>query len=486
MTSDRHGKEMGSQVRRLAKNAMALVAGGIVAQLVMTLLEVLIARKLGAEAYGIFVTAYAWTVLGSILMGLGTAMWTIQEGSRDQGRIPLLLGSGLSISAVVFVGLYLLLCLVVWTVAPDPILTFLLILLPYGLILCLQTNLASVFSCYQTMQVNALFQGIAPVGILAVYFVFSASDLSLEDVGLAYVIGGGIVTGAWLVYTLRKVRPRVSAASIRDVLRSSNQYALSNVLGHIYYRVDIIMLSALAGIREAGIYAAAFKLVELVFKVAVVAGRVFAPAIFKASHEPGKSFQVFASMMTRFMAIAGLVAGVATFILAEEIILLLFGETYLASASVLRILGGVMVTRCMMVALQLLLSSIDLHSRRVACMAVTVVAHIAINAALIPRLGAVGAAWAALASGALLILLYALSASKQREFRFLRWLLMPSCLAVAIAVTVSVPPFLLDVNVVLRAAISISVFLAGLLALGFVRPDEIRFVLRSVLPNGSR
>ena len=83
---------MGSQVKRLAQNAMALVAGGIVAQLVFTLLEVLVARKLGAEAYGVFVTAYAWSLIGSVVMGLGTGMWTIQEGSRDHARIPTLLG----------------------------------------------------------------------------------------------------------------------------------------------------------------------------------------------------------------------------------------------------------------------------------------------------------------------------------------------------------------------------------------------------------
>jgi O-antigen/teichoic acid export membrane protein len=475
--TNHHAKDMGSQVQRLARNAVALVAGGIVAQLVVTLLEVLIARKLGAEAYGVFVTAYAWAVLGSILMGLGTAMFTIQEGSRDHDCIPKLLGTGLTVSFVVFGGLYVLLGIANQALPANPVLAFLLIMLPYGLILSLQTSLGAVFSCYQTMTVNGVFQGLAPVGILIVYFLFAADDLSLEDVGLAFVIGGGIVTGAWLFYTFRRVRPQVSLQNVGEVLRSSNQYALSNILGQIYYRTDVVMLSALAGIREAGIYAAAFKLVELVFKVAVVAGRVFAPAIFKASHEPGKAYQVFASMMTRFMAIAGLAAGVGAFILAEEVIVLLFGESYVASIPVLRILAGVMATRCMMVALQLLLSSVDLHFRRVACLGVTVVVHVAANAVLIPMLGAEGAAWATLFSSTLLILLYAFSSSQRREFHFQRWLLMPSCLAALVAVAALIA----DVNAFVSAVVSVSVFLVGLLAIGFVRGDEIRFVLRSVL-----
>ena len=42
-----------------------------------------------------------------------------------------------------------------------------------------------------------------------------------------------------------------------------------------------------------------------------------------------------------------------------------------------------------------------------------------------------------------------------------------------------------DVNAFVAAVLSVSVFLACLLATGFVRRDEIRFVLRSVLPTGT-
>lgn len=473
--------DMGSQVQRLAQNAIALVAGGIVAQLVFVLVEVLIARKLGAEAYGVFVTAYAWSVLASIAMGLGTAMWTVQEGSRDYGRIPNLLGSSLIVSTVFFALIYLLVAAANRLFPPNAILALLLILLPYGLILSVQAALGAVYSCYQTMLVNGLFQGAAPVGILVAYLLVAAGDVSLEGIGLSYVIGAGLVTGAWVLLTLRRVRPQFHPANAWEMLKHSNQYAVSNLLGHVYFRADVVMLSALAGIREAGIYAAAYKLVELVSKVAVVAGRVFAPAIFKASHEPGSAYQIFSSMMTRFMAISGLVAGVTAFILAEDLIILMYGESYAASVSILRILGGVMATRCMMVPLQLLLSSADLHFRRVAGLGVAVAANLACNALLIPRYGAEGAAWAGLFSGVLLIVVYAVW-SGRREFQFRRWLLVPTILAAGIAAAA----FIADMNAFALALIAVSAFLVALLVIGFVRGDEIHFVLRSLLPKRSR
>ncbi|HEX7062210.1 MAG TPA: oligosaccharide flippase family protein [Woeseiaceae bacterium] len=481
MTSDR-AMDMKSQVRRLAQNAMALTAGGIVAQLVFTLVEVLIARKLGAASYGVFVTAYAWSVLGSIAMGLGTGMWTVQEGSRDHARIPALFGASLSVLGVGFALLYLGVLAAHALFPGNAVVALLLLLLPYGLILGLQTTLASVYSCYQTMAINGLFQGAAPLGILVVWLLLPRDGISLEHVGFAYVIGGAAVTAGWLAFTLKRVRPKFELAATLDVLKRSNQYAISNLLSQIYFRTDVVMLSAIGGIREAGIYAAAYKLVELVSKTAVVAGRVFAPAIFKASHEPGKAYRVFSSMMTRFMAIAGLVAGVTAFILADELIELLFGESFVASASVLRILGGVMATRCMMVPLQLLLSSADLHFRRVAALGTVVAANIAANAILIPLYGAEGAAWAALLSGALLITLYAVSSSGRRELEFRRWLLTPTIIAAAIAGLAVVT----DINAFALAPLAVAIFLIGLILVGFVRGDEILFVLRSLLARGSR
>lgn len=475
------GNRMGSQVQRLAYNALALVTGGVVAQLVFTLVEVLIARKLGADSYGVFVTAYSWTVLASTIMGHGMALWTVQEGSRNHDRIPALLGSSLVAGAAIFAVMYAALVAAVYWLEPNPVLAFLLVLLPYGLVLATQTNLGAAYSCCQTMQINAWFQALAPLAILVFCFAWARGELALEDVGRAYVVGGGIVTAAWLALAFRRFRPTFSARHALETAWSSNQYALTNLLGNVFYRTDVVMLSALAGVREAGIYAAAYKLVELVLKFAVVAGRVFAPALFKASHEPGKAYLVFASMMTRFLAVAGLAAGVASFILAEELIRLLFGEGYAASVPVLRILGGVMATRGMMVALQLLLSSVDLHFRRVASLGVTVVANIVANAVLIPLLGAQGAAWAGLFSGALLIVLYAVSCAGRQDFRFVQWLLVPSVMAIAIATAAP----LLGMNAFVTAVLSLSVLAAGLLLTGFVRGDEIRFVLRSLLPAGT-
>jgi O-antigen/teichoic acid export membrane protein len=130
--------------------------------------------------------------------------------------------------------------------------------------------------------------------------------------------------------------------------------------------------------------------------------------------------------------------------------------------------------------LQLLLSSIDLHFQRVANLGVTVAVHIAVNGLLIPKFGALGAAGATLLSGVLLIVLYAWSASRRRRFQFMRWLVVPSGMAILIVMAT----LLSDGNAYIQAGVAFLAFTVGLYLVGFVHRDEIRFVFQSVLANG--
>jgi O-antigen/teichoic acid export membrane protein len=141
----------------------------------------------------------------------------------------------------------------------------------------------------------------------------------------------------------------------------------------------------------------------------------------------------------------------------RRLLILLYGEAYAASAFILRALIGVMATRCMTVPLQLLLSR-RIYISGASGLGVAAAARLGRNALLIPRCGAHGAAWSTPLSGVLLITRHAASAYGRREF----------------------------INAFALSLIAVSAFIIALLVSGFVRGDEFRFVLRSVVPKGSR
>jgi hypothetical protein len=76
---------------------------------------------------------------------------------------------------------------------------------------------------------------------------------------------------------------------------------------------------------------------------------------------------------------------------------------------------------------------------------------------------------------------YTWSAARRGNFRFLRWLLLPSCIAVAVATAA----FLSGMDAYIGAVIAAAAFAIGLVVSGFVQAHEIRFVLRSMVsPTG--
>lgn len=456
-----------------------MAIGGVAAQLSFTVLEIFIARQLGRETFGIFATAYAWTLLAVFVIEMGTPFWIIQEGSRAKESLSKLLGSSLAVNLTVFVVLYGLLICWVLIMPPSVVRAFMVIFFPYGLILCLQSMLGAVYSSQQRMHINALYQGLAPIAVLLAYLIVLRGGISLKDVGHAYVIGGGIVTAIWFVHTVRNVDLELSKAGIAYTLRGSSKYAVTGILGQVFFKTDVVMLSAIAGFKAAGVYAAAFKLVELAAKIAILVSRVFSPALFKASHESPKTYWLLTSSFVRFLSVAGLTATIIAFVMAEELMLILFGREFADGAPVLRILSAVMATKFMMIAMQQLLSSLDRHIQRVKGIAIAVVVNLALNAGLIPLFGAEGAAVATLLSGIFLVYIYVLLSGGTPLLRFRRWLLAPSCIVVALCAAT----YFIDLDVILEAAIALALFIASLFAIRLVTFGEIAGILRVLLPQ---
>ncbi len=431
-------RSLSSDVRRFARNGIALALGGVASQVVFVFIEVLIARQLGSETYGIFATTYAVVLFAVYLIDAGTAWWTVQEGSRDEAKLPALLGNSVTSELLIFFSLYILLLVSLLLLFPSqPNKQFVAIFCIYALVLAIQANLAAVFASQQRMHITALFQGSAAIAVFAIYWISAARDDSLRSVAIAYVLGAGLVTGIWFAWTAASLRPKLSVRGIRSMLSQSYLYAMTGVLGQVLYKADIILLASLAGAREAGIYAAAFKFLDLFYKIPILAGRVFTPSLFKRSTENWPAYRKLASGYARTQALVGASACLLTLLLAEELVLVTFGSEYVESVPILRVLSAAMAIKCLIVASEGLLSSLGQHKVRVVLMASAAVLNICLNLLLIPILGGVGAAVGTVITGFLLVSLYALIGLKSLgSRRVLKWFLVPMTLIALIAFVV--------------------------------------------------
>jgi O-antigen/teichoic acid export membrane protein len=296
-------------------------------------------------------------------------------------------------------------------------------------------------------------------------------------VATAYVLGAGAVTGVWLLWTAASLKPTFSFRGIREMLSGSYLYAMTGVLGQVLYKADIVLLAALAGAREAGIYAAAFKFLDLFYKIPILAGRVFSPSLFKRSANDWPAYRKLASGYSRAQALIGAIAFLVTFLLAEELVLFAFGSEYAESVPILKVLSAAMSIKCLVVASEGLLSSLGQHKVRVVLMAIAAALNIVLNLFLIPVYGGIGAAVGTVVTGFLLVAMYAVIGLKPlKSKRVLEWFLIPVILIAVIAFAVTEISQTLWVRLILAiAVVPVLVVISR-----YVRYSEIVYLLNSL------
>jgi len=190
---------------------------------------------------------------------------------------------------------------------------------------------------------------------------------------------------------------------VRRTLRASLPLAINGGLAIVSLRIELLVLALLRGSREAGLFAAALKVVELmnVVPAAIAAGAM--PALTReAARGSGP-------VRRRTAATAALLAAPAAagVVLVAPGLVKLLGEGYAAAATPLRVLAPAILALFMNTVLLHALVAAGRAGRLPVLTALRVAAAAAFALILIPRFGAAGAAAGFLCSELLLLILAA-------------------------------------------------------------------------------
>lgn len=329
------------------KNAAWIIGCRIVQSLLQLVVGMLCARYLGPGNYGIL--SYAGAVLAFALpfMRLGLNETLVKELSDHPGQDGEIMGTALGmnlLSALVTMGMVLG---AVSALNPGDKETILVCGL-YSL--SLLTGAVEMIRYW--FQYRMLASRSAVVALLA-YLLVSAYRIALLAAGksvawfaLTNALDYGLMGGALVVLFLRRgYRFRFSPTRAREMLRRSAPYIGASLMVVLYQSTDRVMLTALAGARETGLYTAAVTCVtmgQFVYAAMVDSAR---PVILASREE--EEFQHRMSRLYGAVVYLAAAQGVVFTLAAEKIICLLYGEAYLEAVPVLRVLNGYFIFSCM-------------------------------------------------------------------------------------------------------------------------------------------
>lgn len=245
-------------------------------------------------------------------------------------------------------------------------------------------------------QTAALFLGAA----LRAAGVFAGASLAWFGwvAGLEALAVGALLL---LVYRCSGENPRAwrfAPSAARSLLTQSWSLALTNLAILLYTRIDVVLLSHLRDAHETGLYAAAVRLTEVGYILPMILVNTLFPLLTRQHAEDQAAFRLTLRRLLAVVAWAG-VATAATLALGAPLwIRLLYGADFAGATPALTlgawtcIVAGLGAVRAQWLLLH------GLQHYGLYYVGLGALLNLALNAWLIPRHGAAGAAGASLAT----------------------------------------------------------------------------------------
>lgn len=334
--------------RRVAANSAWLFAGRLASQGLAMLLGILIARRLGEAGLGEYAFLTSVIFLGNLSSTFGTDMLIIRElaAKRDFGLLPAAL--------MVQLGLSLPLIAMAFVFAPglpnqsaDAIRAlqwYSLALIPLAVYSVASSTLRGV----ERMDVYTWLNVASGAILLALGAAFVREDstaLTLAAVLLAAQTLAALLA-AWLCAAyVPQVRAglHVHRSELVRVLRLSAPIAVLGVLGAMYQRSGIYLLSLLQGAALTGAFSAALRIVEAAKIGHIAVLSALFPVMSQAAQGKQAPYtRVFSVSLLGLLGFAALLAAVL-FVAAEPLVTLLYGVEFAESAAALRWLAWMLV-----------------------------------------------------------------------------------------------------------------------------------------------
>lgn len=400
---------MSAKVANIAKNTSYFTIALIIQKVISFTFFIILARTLGPEDLGKYYFAISFTTIFAIIIDLGFANVLTREVAKKQDDAQVLFGNVLAMKIPLAIFAYCCTSLLINLMHYPEITKMLVYLSSICMILDSFTlTFFAVIRAYHNLSYESISSVIFQLIVLIAGLIVLRMDGSLVMLMFSLVFAS-IFNFCFSFILLRnrfkiRIRPVLSKEVIRNILGISIVFTLFSVFQRIYTYLDTVLISVLAGDREVGLYQVAFKIIFAI---------QFLPAAFIASLYPALSFYwlnnrsqlgITFERAMNYLIIISLPISIGTISIADKIVNL-FKSGYSEAILPLQITIAAVLFIFINFPIGSLLNACDFQKKNMINMAITAIASVMLNLALIPKFGAVGASITVFATNLLMFIL---------------------------------------------------------------------------------
>jgi O-antigen/teichoic acid export membrane protein len=355
----------------------------------------LLVRTLGTDGFGRWSVLLAVFGFISYFGSLGLAQVTVERAAADPARSAHWFGALVTLRLALIGPVTLLSLVVCLALADDSDMRIAAALVCAVLPVSVLSALSVVFQ----MQVRNVVSTAIEVGN-GVLWAAAVAAVALLDGGLvaiaaAFLVVTTITNVAYIVLALRAspVHFRSSRGLWPALLRQGLPVGIGGLLTLGYGYVDQVIVFELAGVRDAGLYGAVYRVYERIqFLPAAIMTTLFPLFVAARDTDPERVRRLFRTafdylLLTSLPALAITLAGY------DPITQLLFGEEFADAGPALPLLMATFVVVSLGYLTGYLIVAYRLQNRFLAIAVGALVFNVATNLALVPEYGFMAAAW---------------------------------------------------------------------------------------------
>jgi len=384
---------------KTVKNVSWIIVCRILQSLLNLLIGMITARYLGPSNYGLIAYAASISAFFIPLVRLGFNSTLVQEFVADPEGEGEILGTSLVLN--ILSGLLSVIGVAAFCLAAHPGDTeTILVCLLYSLTLPLQASEMTQYWFHAK-----LLSKYPSLSALIAYIVISGYKIAILISGktvywfaVTHVIEAAIVSALLMILYRRHCGRKLSFSLIRGktMLARSKYYILSGMAVTILLQTDRLMLKNIVSDTVTGYYSAAVTCAGIFGFVYAAIIDSMRPQILKQKQISEEKFEEAISSLYSLIFYLSLAQCIVTFLLAETLVLILYGEEYLPAADVLRV-GVWFVTYSYFGCITNIWLLGEKKDHLVVFFEIFgAVANILLNILFIPPFGAIGAAAASL------------------------------------------------------------------------------------------
>lgn len=322
------------------KNTSYLASGNLLVQVISFVGFVFIARMLGPEDYGIYVTVGAFVGMFNIFLLKGLRKTIVREGSKDLSSL-----SGILERTVGLRNWFILaaigLCIGASFVAPYPLQTKLyIVLFSFDLAYKGITGfLETIYQSHQKMHFISFFNILNRILFVSLSITFLYLGFGLLTLFLIALFSHLITIVVDYRFSQRLERFRYFSKIHWDkaLLKPALIFSLFSFVSFLASRIDVVMISLMGTARDVGIYGIAHKITYQGTMLRNVTATAFFPVLVKQFSGQKISGEKLVKYSLYFLG--GILAlCMVVYFFVDDFVVFVFGASYEYSGEVLRVL----------------------------------------------------------------------------------------------------------------------------------------------------